>query len=75
MTIGPADLEWTVADRMNKALRASGMQVQDMADYLEVSRGTVGNWINGRNKPSAQTLRLWAMKTGAPLNWLKTGAA
>lgn len=64
---------WDLADRMRKSLRVAGMEVQDMAEYLEVSRGTVGNWINGRNRPSPAILRLWAMRTGAPLEWLKHG--
>ena len=33
-------LEWDVADRMRKSLRASGVGVQDMADYLGMSRNT-----------------------------------
>lgn len=64
---------WDLADRLRKSLRVAGMEVQEMAEYLEVTRGTVGNWINGRNKPSNQTLRLWSMRTGAQLEWLKTG--
>lgn len=58
---------------MSKALRVSGLKVQDMAEYLGVSRGSVGNWINGRITPSTQTLRLWALRTGAPYDWLVTG--
>jgi len=33
-------LEWDVADRMRKSLRVSGVGVQDMADYLGMSRNT-----------------------------------
>ncbi len=64
---------WTLADRMRKSLDVAGVEVQEMAEYLEVTRGTIGNWINGRNKPQAHVLKLWAMRTGAPLEWLKTG--
>jgi transcriptional regulator with XRE-family HTH domain len=62
--------EWDLADRMRKSLRSAGLGVQDMADYLEVSRGTVSNWINGRIRPGGQTLRLWALRTGVPYDWL-----
>ncbi len=64
---------WDVADRMRKSLRDAGVGVQEMADYLEVSRNTVGNWINGHIPPSAQTLRLWSLRCGVPLEWLRTG--
>ena len=64
-----------LADRMRKTLRESGASVQDMADYLGVTRGTVSTWINGRIEPSRQTLRLWAMATGFPVSWLETGEA
>ena len=44
-----------------------------MAEYLGVSRSTISNWINGRVVPSRQSLRLWALRTGAPFMWLETG--
>lgn len=65
--------QWDIADRMRKALRTSGHTVQDMADYLDVSRGTVSTWINGRIPPSTQTVRLWALRTGVPYEWLAHG--
>ena len=66
-------LEFDTADRMRKSLRVSGLTVQDMADYLGVTRGTVSTWINGHIDPSTQTLRLWAMRTGVPYEWLTGG--
>ena len=65
--------EWDLADRMRKSLRTAGMGVQEMADYLDVSRNTVGTWINGRIEPSVQTVRLWALRTGVPFTWLRDG--
>jgi transcriptional regulator with XRE-family HTH domain len=65
--------EFDLADRMRKSLRHAGIGVQDMADYLEVSRNAVGTWINGRNKPSPQTVRLWALRCGVPYGWLRDG--
>src|SRR5712664_1096210 len=65
---------WDLPDRMRKALRHAGVEVQEMAEYLDVSRSTVSNWINGRIGPSTQTLRLWAMRTGVPYAWLKDGS-
>jgi transcriptional regulator with XRE-family HTH domain len=65
--------EWDTADRMRKALRDADLEVGEMADYLGVSRSSVSNWINGRIRPSKQTLRLWAMRCGVPLDWLIEG--
>lgn len=63
-------LDFDLADRMRKALRVSDVSVQDMADFLGVTRGTVSTWINGHIHPSTQTLRLWAARTGVPYEWL-----
>lgn len=59
---------------MRKALHHSDVSVQAMADYLDVSRNTVSTWINDRIEPSTQTLRLWSLRTGVPLEWIRTGA-
>lgn len=65
--------EFDLADRMRKALREADIGVQEMAEYLEVSRNAVGTWINGRNRPSPQTVRLWALRCGVPYEWLRHG--
>lgn len=62
--------EWDFADRMRKSLRHASLEVQDIASYLGVSRSSVSNWINGRNRPSRPALRLWAMRCGVSLEWL-----
>jgi len=67
--------EWDLADRMRKALRESGLSVQDMAGYLEVTMGTVSTWIIGSNTPTTQTIRLWALRCGVPFEWLCHGSA
>lgn len=65
--------EFDLPDRMRKGLRVAGMTVQEMADYLGVTRTTVSNWINGHVPPSKQTQRLWALRTGVDFDWLQTG--
>lgn len=65
--------EWDLADRMRKSLRHAGMDVQEIAEYLGVSRSSVSNWINGRVKPSKPTQRLWALRCGVPFSWLAEG--
>ena len=62
-----------LADRLRKSLRAADVSVQEMADYLEVSRNTVGRWINGHTEPSGPVVRVWAMYTGVPYGWLRDG--
>jgi transcriptional regulator with XRE-family HTH domain len=76
MTNSPAEgnvPQFDMADRLRKALRQAGLSVQDMAEYLGVSRNSVGNWINGRTAPTKPALMLWAMRTGVPFEWLQTG--
>lgn len=76
MTTPPGGVpEWDLPDRMRKALRVARLSVQEMAVYLDVTRNTVGNWINGRIEPSTQTLRLWALRTGVAFEWLQSGMA
>lgn len=68
-----ARLEFDLADRLSRALRVSGVGVQEMADHLEVSRNAVSSWINGRNRPRDRDLRAFALRTGFPMDWLRDG--
>ena len=68
-------LDWDLADRMRKALRVSGVSNAEMAEYLGVSRNSVSGWINGTYEPRIAFLRLFAMRTGVPFEWLQTGKA
>lgn len=64
---------WTLGDRMAKSLKSAKVTREAMAAYLDVSLGTVSTWTGDRIRPSKQTLRLWALRTGVPLEWLQTG--
>lgn len=78
MTNAPAEgnvPEFDMADRLRKALRHADVGVQEIADYLGVSRNTVGAWINGRTPPATAFVRLWAMRTGVPFEWLQNGTS
>jgi transcriptional regulator with XRE-family HTH domain len=66
-------LEFDMPDRMRRALRISGVSAGDMAEYLGVRREAVSTWLSGRINPRKSTLRLWALRTGVPLEWLETG--
>lgn len=62
-----------IGDRLEKALDVAGVSHQAMADYLGCSRNTIGNYIALRSPVSIGTLRLWALKTGVPLEWIENG--
>ncbi|MFF7683117.1 helix-turn-helix domain-containing protein [Microbacterium sp. NPDC007973] len=62
-----------LGDRLDKALRVAGVSTAEMADTLDVSRNTIGNYTSGRTRPSRLQIREWAARTGAPVQWLETG--
>ena len=66
-------LAFDTSDRMRKAIQVRDLSIAEMAEYLDVSRQGVGTWLGGRRRPSTQTLRLWALRTGVPYEWLTTG--
>lgn len=66
-------LRFGLGDRLAKSLHVAGITSNDMADELEVSRTTISNYLNDRTRPKRLYLRMWALKTGAPLEWLETG--
>ena len=68
------DLEWDLADRLRKSLRVADVGVGEMAAYLEVSRNTVGSWINGHHTPSPATVKQWALRCGIPYSWFRDGS-
>lgn len=69
----PSELEPDLADRLAKSLYVSGTSVADMAGYLEVHRNSVGAWLNRRSQPRPANMRLWALRTGVPYEWLRHG--
>lgn len=71
--VTPEIPEFDLADRLRKALRHADVSVQSMAEYLEVSRNTIGNWINGHTRPRPAEMKLWALRCGVPYEWLIGG--
>lgn len=67
--------QWDLSDRARKALRVAGISVTEMGEYLGITRETAGRYINGKADMPLQTMRLWALRTGVPFEWLKTGEA
>jgi len=69
----PEELAQTQADRLNKSLKYAGISHNEMAEYLEVHRNTIGGYVTGRTKMLPVIMRLWAARTGVPLEWLRDG--
>lgn len=71
--VDPRLLHFNRPDRLRKALEVSGVSATDMAAYLDITRFTVSRYINGKTEAPLQTVRLWALRTGVPFEWLQTG--
>lgn len=65
--------EWELSDRLRKALTHAGISSSEMAEYLEVTRHTISNWINGHTRPRPAELKMWALRTGVDYRWLVSG--
>ena len=65
--------EFTLGDRIRKAIETSPLTVHDVADRLEVHRNTVSQWMHGRSAPSVSDMAAIAELTGVDLRWLRTG--
>lgn len=65
--------EWTLGDRMNKALKHAGLTHQEMAEHLGVNPSTMRTWTSGVTRPRAGMLRQWALRSGVPYEWLISG--
>jgi transcriptional regulator with XRE-family HTH domain len=60
----------SVGDGMRLLMHQSGLNATDMARKLQVTRFTVGGWLNDRRPPSTPVLMAWAMVTGGSWEWL-----
>lgn len=59
--------------RMAIALDYADIKKGRMAELLGVTGDTVGNYLSGRSRPLAPTLREWARITGVSIEWLRWG--
>ena len=51
------------------------LSVEEIAQYIGVSRDTVYNWIKGKNMPAHKIGRLWKFKLEEVDEWVKFGGA
>ena len=51
------------------------LSVDEITEYLGVSRDTIYNWISTRGMPAHRVGRLWKFKKDAVDAWIESGAA
>ena len=51
------------------------LSVEEIADYLGVSKDTVYGWISKREMPAHKVGRLWKFKTDEIDEWVRNGKA
>ena len=66
--------QWTLGDRIRKAREFAGLDQDDIATALYMSRAAVSAWENGHSKPNPRKLEVIASKCAVPLSWLLTGS-
>jgi excisionase family DNA binding protein len=51
------------------------LSVEEIAEYLGVSRDTIYTWIDAKGMPSHRLGRLWKFKREEVDGWVKSGGA
>ena len=51
------------------------LSVDEIADYLGVSKDTVYTWINAKGMPAHRVGRLWKFKREVVDEWVRSGKA
>lgn len=62
-----------VHDRADKAIRVAGITRAEVAEYIGIRPETMSRYLSGKSKFPTSALRLIALRTGVPFEWLKTG--
>ena len=65
--------EWSLTDRLRKARALTGLDQDEFADLIGVSRGTVSSYERGADTYKRPYLLAWATGSGVSLEWLTTG--
>jgi transcriptional regulator with XRE-family HTH domain len=69
----PPGLDWTLGWRLRRSAAFAGIELQSMAEYLEVSKQTISRWTRDEDRPKRVFIKAWAERTGVPLDWLEDG--
>lgn len=59
--------------RLALSLEAAGVEPEEMADALGVSRATIYNYMSGTRNPKLGMVKQWAMRCQVPWEWIVTG--
>ena len=59
-----------LANQMKKLRNQKGLTQQELADFLHVSKGTVGMWETGRREPNTEILSDLADFYGVTVDYL-----
>jgi excisionase family DNA binding protein len=51
------------------------LSVDEIADYLGVSKDTVYEWVGSKDMPGHKVGRFWKFKRGDVDNWIRAGGA
>lgn len=70
---GGAVPEIQVRHRLRIAREYAGLEQEQLADMIGVSRTTISNAEKGRGAPRKITLNAWALACGVPVSWIITG--
>lgn len=66
--------QWTLGDRLRKAREDAGLQQQELAEAMGISRRSVSAYESDASHPRRPVRLSWALATGVKLNWLEDEA-
>ena len=62
-----------VKHRLRIAREYAGLDQDQLAVRMDVTRSTISNAEQGKVKPRRMTVNAWAMACGVPASWINTG--
>jgi transcriptional regulator with XRE-family HTH domain len=63
----------TLADRLRKAVTASGLSQSEIGRRIGVSSQTINQWLSGKKKPTRDNLVAFCQEANANIGWLLYG--
>lgn len=65
--------EIQVRHRLRIAREAAGLEQEQLANNIGVSRNTISNYEHGNTTPRRIVINAWALACGVPVSWIQTG--
>ena len=62
-----------VRHRLRIAREFAGLEQEDLAARMGVTRSTISNAENGKGAPRRTTINAWALACGVPASWIIDG--